>query len=154
MREFNDGDRTKKRGRISLPQNPGNLPPEKLLLLESAIKAAARDCHILCPTAWRIAADCGVAKLDVGAMIDRLGIRITDCQLGCFKVEKTANAVSIGQPIAEEIAVHIADLAGSGELTCANMERLATALGVPPLALAEVANVKGFKIKGCQLGCF
>ena len=84
MREFSDADRKKKSGRIRLPVNPGNLSEEALSRLENAVKAALKDGYVSCPAGWKVASDLGVSRLDVGAMIDRLGIRVTECRLGCF----------------------------------------------------------------------
>jgi hypothetical protein len=41
--------------------------------------------RISCEEAWQVADELGVPKTEVGAAADDLGIRITDCQLGCFK---------------------------------------------------------------------
>lgn len=154
MREFTDADRTKKRGRIQVPENPGNLPAEALARLEEAVRAAVKDGYVACPSAWGVAADLGVSRLDVGAMIDKLGIRVANCQLGCFKVDKTARGAAEAGPFDDEVARRVAALAERGELTCPNVFALARELGVKPLAVADAANVGGFKLGGCQLGCF
>lgn len=154
MRDFNDDDRKKKRGRISLPENPGQLTPEMIRLLESAVMAEEKNGHISCPVAWTIATDNGVSKLDVGVTIDRLGIRLTGCQLGCFKVEKTPSAGSTMEPLPPVVLSQVAALEESGNLTCTSMAQVALQLGVKPLTLAKAANSQGHKIKQCQLGCF
>lgn len=154
MRDFSDTDRKKKSGRIRLPGNPGNLPEETLSQLENAVKAALKDGYVTCPAGWKIAKDAGVSRLDVGAMIDRLGIRVTDCQLGCFKVSKTAYTGSVTEPFSEEAARRVETMGEMGELTCANVFALARELNVKPMSLADAANVRGYKIRQCQLGCF
>lgn len=154
MRDFNDADRTKKSGRIRLPDNPGNLSEEALAQLEVAVKAALKDGYVSCPAGWRIANDAGVSRLDVGAMIDRLGIRVTDCQLGCFKVSKTAYAGETAEPVSEEVARRVASLGEGGELTCAAAFDMARELNVRPMTVADSANAQGYKIRQCQLGCF
>ncbi|GAB7025017.1 hypothetical protein [Geotalea toluenoxydans] len=154
MRDFNDADRQKKKGRINLPENPDNLSQEALQDLETAVRGAARDGYVPCPSAWRIAADAGISRLAVGAMIDRLGLRITDCQLGCFKVSKTAHTGTVKEPFTEEIARRVAALGEKGEFTCTAAAALARELKVKPMAVAEAANVQKYKIKQCQLGCF
>lgn len=154
MRDFGDADRNKKSGRITLPDNPGNLPEEALSQLERAVKAAVRDGYVSCPAGWKIARNAGVSRLDVGAMIDRLGIRVTECQLGCFKVEKTAFTGQATEPFSEELARRVEALGENGELTCAGAFDLAHELKVKPMAVADAANVRGYKIRKCQLGCF
>jgi hypothetical protein len=72
--------------------------------VEQAVKAALKDGYVACPSGWKIARDAGVTRLDVGAMIDKLGVRVTDCQLGCFKVSKTAYAGSMTEPFSDDAA--------------------------------------------------
>ncbi|MBE0617268.1 MAG: hypothetical protein IH608_05000, partial [Proteobacteria bacterium] len=95
MRDFNDADRKKKKGRIQLPENPDNLSAEALSRLEAAVRAAVRDGCVACPAGWRVAKEQGVSCLAVGVTIDRLGIRVADCQLGCFAVSKTDHLGSV-----------------------------------------------------------
>ncbi len=154
MREFNDADRKKKRRRIRLPENPGNLSAGQLARLEAAVKAAVRDGYVACPSGWRVAKDLGVSRLDVGAMIDRLGIRVTDCQLGCFKVGKTPFSGDVAEPFDEAVSRGVDALAEKDGLTCSNVFALAGELNARPRAVAEAANARGYKIRQCQLGCF
>ena len=104
--------------------------------------------------AVKVASDLGVSRLDVGAMIDRLGIRVTECRLGCFAVSKTSHLGSASGPVGEELARRVETLAEKGELTCANVFAIARELNVKPLAVADAANVQGYKVRQCQLGCF
>jgi hypothetical protein len=154
MRDFNDADRKKKSHRIRLPDNPSNLSVETLSQLEYAVKATGKDGHIACPSGWKLAEDNGVSRLDVGAMIDKLGLRVTECQLGCFAVDKTTYAGSETEPIDEEVANRVETLREKGDLTCSNAFALARELNVKPMSVAVAANVRGYKLRQCQVGCF
>jgi hypothetical protein len=154
MRDFNDADRKKKNLRIRLPDNPGKLSGEVLSRLEDAVKAVGKEGHIACPAGWKLAKNVGVSRLDVGAMIDKLGLRVTDCQLGCFKESKTPHAGSVTEPVGEEVARCVEALQEEGELTCPNVFALAGELNVKPLSVVGAANVRGYKLRQCQLGCF
>lgn len=154
MREFNEADRRKKRGRITLPDNPGNLSAESLAQLKDAVKAAVKDGYVACPSGWKVAKEAGVSRLDVGVMIDKLGVRVTDCQLGCFKVSKTPYAGAEPEVVNDDVASRVEALREGGELTCPNVFALARDLGLKPRSVADVANVRGYKIRNCQLGCF
>lgn len=44
----------------------------------------AKDGNIDCHTAIGIAKKCGVHPREVGAKLDEMGIKIHNCQLGCF----------------------------------------------------------------------
>ena len=154
MRDFNDADRKKKSLRISLPDNPGNLSKEALARLEAAVKEAGSEGSVACPSGWKLARDLGVSRLDVGVMIDRLGLRVTNCQLGCFKESKTARIGAVAEPADEEVARRVEALRDKDELTCANVFALAQELKVKPMTVADAANARGYKLRQCQLGCF
>ncbi|MBI5018437.1 MAG: hypothetical protein HZB55_23490 [Deltaproteobacteria bacterium] len=154
MREFNDADRKKKRGRIELPDNPGNLSSDTLSRLEGAVKAAVKEGYVACPSGWKIAKDLGVSRLDVGAMVDKLGIRIAGCQLGCFAVDKTPRTDSATEPYGDEVARRVEVLHETDELTCSHIFALAHELNVKPLTVVGAANARHYKLRQCQLGCF
>jgi hypothetical protein len=52
--------------------------------LETAVAAGARDGRIPCSEVFRVAAAQGVPVAEAGRAVQRLGIKITGCQLGCF----------------------------------------------------------------------
>jgi hypothetical protein len=62
---------------------PGPLPAPSGTL-ETALVAGARDGRIPCGVVFRIAAAEGVPVAEAGRAVQRLGIKITGCQLGCF----------------------------------------------------------------------
>ena len=154
MREFSDADRKKKSGRITIPDNPANLSEAALSALENDVSAALIDGYVACPTAWKIAKDADVPRLAVGAMIDKLNKRVTDCQLGCFKVSKTDRLGAVPEPASDDVARRVEALYEQGTLTCANVYTLAGELHEKPRTVADAANAKGYKMKQCQLGCF
>lgn len=49
-----------------------------------AVKAKAVEGKITCPKARKLADDLGVANLVVGAAADQAGLRVENCDLGCF----------------------------------------------------------------------
>ena len=61
---------------------PGSVAPAGPL--EAAIAAAARGGRIPCAEVFRVAAAQGVSVAETGRAVQRLGIKITGCQLGCF----------------------------------------------------------------------
>ncbi|MHB8881139.1 MAG: hypothetical protein ACYC69_06470 [Thermodesulfovibrionales bacterium] len=52
--------------------------------IEKALQNYAGDGKITCAIARKIAEDLKVPYKEVGETANRLGIRIKDCQLGCF----------------------------------------------------------------------
>jgi hypothetical protein len=52
--------------------------------LREEIMKRAVDRRLSCAVARKIAEDFGISYSSVGAAADELGIKIKDCQLGCF----------------------------------------------------------------------
>ena len=52
--------------------------------LREEIMKKAVDRKLPCAAARKIAEDLGLSYSDVGAAADELGIKIKNCQLGCF----------------------------------------------------------------------
>jgi len=52
--------------------------------LKQEMLARAVDGKLSCAAARKIAEDLGVSYQDVGDAADEMGIRIKNCQLGCF----------------------------------------------------------------------
>jgi hypothetical protein len=53
--------------------------------LEVAIRKAAVDNRISCRSAFEVAAKEEVSVEEVGRAIEKLGIKIVGCRLGCFR---------------------------------------------------------------------
>jgi len=154
MRNFSEADRKKKKTRIQLQENPGKLSNEVLSQLEDTVKASLEDGYLPCVVASKIAKEAQIPRVAVGEMIDRLGIRVTNCQIGCFKVGKTIHDNAAHQALDDGIVSKLTALKENNELTCANVFALAQQLKLAPMAIANVANLRGLKIHNCQLGCF
>jgi len=154
MRDFNEADRRKKMERVHIRENAGNLSKESLSELESVVKASLKDGYLPCPIAWGIAKKSNVPKIVVGDVADSLGIRVTNCQLGCFKIEKTPYDNSSYSNIDGEICNILRELHEAEQLTCAKAFELARQFNLKPMVIASEVNAMGLKIRGCQLGCF
>lgn len=140
--------------RIQIQENPGDLSKESLSELESVVKASLKDGYLSCPIAWGIAKKFNVPKIVVGEITDRLGIRITNCQLGCFKIEKTPYDKSTHKNIDGEVIAMLETLKENDQLSCAKVFDLAWQYRLKPIVLANEMSARGLKISGCQLGCF
>lgn len=57
---------------------------EKQTPLEKRLKECARDSRISCSLARKLADELEVPYREVGDAADRLGIKIVNCELGCF----------------------------------------------------------------------
>lgn len=52
--------------------------------LASALLARALDGRIACVDVWAVAEAAGIARLEASAAAEALGLRVSQCQLGCF----------------------------------------------------------------------
>ncbi|MBI2869849.1 MAG: hypothetical protein HYX96_08500 [Chloroflexi bacterium] len=154
MRDFNEADKKKKRARIQIPDNPAGLPAEVLAHLEKSIKASLKDGNLPCARAFTIARDAGVPRIAIGDRTDKLGLRVINCQIGCFKVDKTLHNDLEPGGVDDGLAGALKTLADSGDLTCSRVFDLAQRTKQPPMAVADAANRLKMKIHSCQLGCF
>ena len=154
MRDFNEADRRKKTKRIKIKENPGNLSKEVLSQLEDTVKASLKDGYLPCSVAWEIAEKAGVPKITLGEITDRLGVRITNCQVGCFKVEKTPYDGSVREITNSEFITVLETLRENDELTCAKVFELSKQFELAPMVIANYANDQDLRIRNCQLGCF
>jgi NADH:ubiquinone oxidoreductase subunit E len=128
---------------------------ERLTQLAEKVKASCQDGHLPCAKAHQIAQDADVPKIAVGEVADRLGIRIINCQIGCFKVEKIIHDnVDQKKNIDDGIKTRLQKQSENGYLTCADIFKLALQLKLTPMAIANVANSQSIRIHICQLGCF
>jgi hypothetical protein len=154
MREFNETDKKRKRARIEIPENPAELSPEKLAELEESVKSYLKDGYLACPVAWTLAKKADVPRIAVGAMVDKLGYRITDCQLGCFKVDKTLYSEPPRESLDPEMIAEIEELDNDKKLTCEKAFDLASKYRQKPMVVGNEASARNMKIRNCQLGCF
>jgi hypothetical protein len=154
MRDFSEADKKEKQARIQIKENPAGLAPEVLAQLGEKVKASLRKGYLPCGAAFKIARDAGVPKIAVGEVADRLGIRVSNCQIGFFKVDKTLHDNLDNSKIDDAIVARLEALRDKNELNCAGVFGLAREMKLTPMAIADVANVRKLKIHRCQLGCF
>ena len=154
MRDFGAADKRKKQGRIGVRENPAGLSDEALSGLASKVKASLHEGNLPCGSAFKISRDSGIPRIAVGEMADRLGVRITNCQIGCFKVDKIIHDNAGSEAVDESVLSMLQDLRDKQALTCSKVFELAASLKMTPMAVASVANGRNLKVHACQLGCF
>ena len=65
-------------------KRPTSFSPEQQGKLEKLLRKASKENRILCSSALTIAKSLGIPAGEVGRTADKLNIRISKCQLGCF----------------------------------------------------------------------
>ena len=153
MRDFNDADKKKKMKRVQTQENLNKLPTAQTERLETRVKASLKGGYLPCGIAFKIAAEENIPRIAVGEMADKIGHRITDCQIGCFKVDKTVFD-DTNLKSNEAMISRLETLKEKDELTCTNVFELAKELKATPMAVGNTASLRGWKVRNCQLGCF
>ena len=52
--------------------------------LAASLRARASDGRIACADVWAVAATAGISRLEASSAAEALGLRVSECQLGCF----------------------------------------------------------------------
>jgi hypothetical protein len=125
----------------------------------SRVNAQAVDGQISCAAAHRIAAELGVTPGAVGAAVNRDGtLRFYRCQMGFFgygvKAEGTHRIVQPAAHVPDDVRVALEAHVADGRISCADAWRVAEQFEYPYLAISNVIERLGYRVKPCQLGCF
>ena len=112
------------------------------------------DGKLPCPVAFRVAKKMAVAPRVVGDKADERGIRIVNCQLGCFGVKKATHEDLIGKPVDSNVAKAVQASLTSGQLPCEAAYEIAKKLRVSRRRVGDTATQLKIMIATCQLGCF
>jgi hypothetical protein len=127
--------------------------------VDQAIRQTLVDGQLTCAAAFKVASSLRVAPEEVGRAADRVGVRLSRCQLGLFgyggRAEGTHRRVQAAHDTAPEMTAAIrASLGEDGRLSCAAAWRIAAELDVGRQAVADAAEGMGLRIGHCQLGAF
>lgn len=109
---------------------------------------------ISCAAAHRIVTELGVPPEDVGVAIDLKEIRINTCQLGLFGYGSRRKAVKPAAKVAPDLKSAIEGALLKGRLSCAEAWRIADAMGILRIEVANSCETLNIKINKCQLGAF
>ncbi len=118
------------------------------------IKDTAKDKKISCAEAHNIAGHLKVSPAEVGATIDLLEIRITQCQLGLFGHGKEKNIPPLLEKMNPEVESAIKSSLVNGRLACITAWEISKRFKISKPVIAAVCESMKIKISPCQLGAF
>jgi hypothetical protein len=122
--------------------------------LEEKIQSSLSNGGVLCQVAWDIAKTENVSRGALGEELNRLKIKVHDCQLGCFGSQKATHKELAGQQanpvVLEKIQASLVD----GRLPCPMAFKIAETIQVTPREVGDTASLKDIRVSKCQLGCF
>ncbi len=123
------------------------------------LNAYPEDGRIPCAVAHYIAALLSVTPIRVAKVINQMGLKIYQCQLGLFGYGR--KGVSSYKVIGREVEVppvfkEILEKETCGEqvVSCELLWEIAEQTGVTRFEAGNAADAYGYKITPCQLGCF
>lgn len=122
--------------------------------IEEAVMASLVGGYLPCPVALKLSARLNVETRAVGDTVDRLGIRITDCQLGCFNVEKARHDDLDDKLFSREVTEGVQSSLVDGRLPCSAAHDLSREVRVSLREIGDAATKMKIKISHCQLNCF
>ena len=122
--------------------------------MENIISNLSNNNEIACNTACGIAESSSVATQEVGEILDRLNIKLIQCQLGLFGYYPDKKVIQ-PQPLTNQ---SLSDLIGrmliKGKLPCKNAWDIADKLNISKKEVSCGCETLGIKISSCQLGAF
>ncbi len=133
--------------------SPANFTEDKERL-EEAVTASLVGGYLPCPVALKLSARLNVETKAVGDTVDRLGIRITECQLGCFKVEKARHDDLDDKLFSQEVIEGVQGSLVDSRLSCMAAHDLGQEIKVSLREIGDAATKMKIKISHCQLNCF
>jgi hypothetical protein len=124
-----------------------------------AIRNSLAEGQLPCVTAFLIAQRFGATPLAVGEEADRLGVRLSRCQLGLFgygpKAEGKHRRVTAMETVPPDMAAAIRQaVAADGKMSCVEAWRIANDLCVSKQTISDAAEGLGVRVGDCQLGAF
>ncbi len=122
--------------------------------LEEQINSALVNGRLPCPVAFLAAKKANASLKAIGEKADELGIRIIDCQLGCFGAKKATHEELAGMPIDGNVAKAVREALVGGGLPCAVAHEVARKLKVSRRKVGDTATQMKVHVVECQLGCF
>ncbi len=122
--------------------------------LGQEINSSLVDGRLPCPVAFNVAKRANVPLKAVGEKTDEVGIRISNCQLGCFGAKKATHEELVGMPLDENVAAAVREALVDGGLPCAGAHEVARKLKVSRKKVGDTATQMKIHVVQCQLGCF
>ena len=123
-------------------------------ILDEEIQASLVKGMLPCAVALKMARKLNVTPVIVGDKANKLKIRIINCQLGCFSVEKATRPRLDDLEIATALIEGLQAATINYQLSCPVAFEVAGKLKVGHKQVGDAATKLNIRIINCQLGCF
>jgi len=123
-------------------------------ILDKEIQASQVKDRLSCAVALKMARKLNVTPVMVGDKANKLKIRIINCQLGCFGVEKATRPGLDDLDIATALIEGLQAAMINHQLPCPVAFEIAGKLKVSHKQVGDAATKLNIRLINCQLGCF
>jgi hypothetical protein len=127
--------------------------------LAEMIRGRLQGGKLACSTAFDLAEERGIPRLEVGRTADFLSVHLTRCQLGLFgypdktKFWETNEIRDSPRPAGLDEAI-LATRDKHNVISCAALMAIAERFGLDKVQAGYAADRLGVRVKHCQLGAF
>jgi len=122
--------------------------------LATALKEKVKGGRISCAAAHGVAERRACSPADVGRALDLMEVRLSRCQLGLFGYQPQNRIVKKADQWDDGLEKEIRAALQDGRLPCIDAWAIADRRPISRLAVANVCEALGIKIRPCQLGAF
>ena len=131
-------------------------PPSAVLeeRLATALKEKIKAGRISCAAAHGVAKRLACSPADIGRALDLMEIRLSRCQLGLFGYQPENRIVKKADQWDAGLEKELRAALKHGRLPCSDAWAIADRWQLSRLAVANVCEALGIKVRPCQLGAF
>jgi hypothetical protein len=120
----------------------------------AALKKEIKDGRISCAAAHGVAKTVELPPAEIGMALDLMEVRLMRCQLGLFGYTPENRIVKKADQWDAALEKEIRQALQDGRLPCADAWSIARRQGISRLAVGNVCEALGIKVRPCQLGAF
>ncbi len=118
------------------------------------LKKKSENKTISCLAVHGVAKELDIPPAEAGAQADLLELRLKKCRLGLFGHEPDGKNLDLEQAISNELDSAVKKGSQKGTISCIACWNIAKNLKLKRPEVASACEIKGIKIKPCQLGAF
>ncbi len=122
--------------------------------LVDVLRNAAVEGNLSCRRIFEIAEEKQVAPGTISKTLNRLNLRIVECQLGLFGYKPAKKLLRPDMEVPAELERALRGRAPENRIPCAALWEIADQFALSRLDAGSACEVLGLKIVGCQLGAF
>jgi hypothetical protein len=128
-------------------------------LFRDSLELYVTDDQLSCEDAHRLAEMADMTPAEFArAVSETTPVRFYRCQLGLFgygpKAQGLSKIVQAAGHVPDAIRADVLNAARDGGISCDDVWRIARQHRYPRLALANIIETMGLRVRVCQLGCF